>query len=59
MADKKFVGRCKPGKFPDQVEIGLTMADIQLLMDNLNEKGYTNVRINKGKESGKPYAEII
>ena len=57
--EKLFVGRCKPGKYPDQIEIGLTRDDIQKLFDALNEKGYTNVRINKGKDSGKPYAEII
>jgi len=40
-------------------KIGLTQADIDLLRANLNDKGYVNVRMNKGKESGKPYAEII
>lgn len=59
MADKNFVGRCKPGKYEDQVEIGFTRDDIQKLFDALNENGWTNLRVSKGKTSGKPYAEII
>lgn len=59
MADKKFIGRCKPGKYEDQVEIGLTRDDIEKLSNNLNEKGWVNVRVSKSKEKGTPYAEII
>jgi len=59
MTDKKFVGRCKPGKFPNQVEIGLTRDDIQKLLDNINEKGFINIRVSKSKDKGVPYAEII
>lgn len=59
MADKKFIGRTKEGKYPDQVEIGLQQKDIDLLIANINDKGYVNIRVNKGKESGKPYAEIV
>ncbi len=59
MADKKFIGRTKEGKYPDQVEIVLQQKDIDLLIANINDKGYVNIRVNKGKESGKPYAEIV
>ena len=59
MADKKFIGNTKAGKYPDQIEIGLQQKDIDLLQSSLNEKGWVNVRVNKGKESGKPYAEIV
>jgi len=31
MRDKKFVGRSKPGKYPEQVEIGLQQKDLDLL----------------------------
>jgi hypothetical protein len=59
MADKKFVGKTKLGKYPDQVEIGLQQKDIDLLQSNLSQSGWVNIRINKGKDSGKLYSEII
>lgn len=59
MADKKFIGNTKPGKYPDQVESGLQQKDIDLLQANLKDKGWVNIRVNKGKESGKPYIEIV
>lgn len=59
MSDKKFIGNCKPGKFPEQIEMGLRKEDVQFLMDNLNDKGWVNLRINKGRDSGKPYCEFI
>jgi hypothetical protein len=59
MADKKFVGRTKLGKYPDQVEIGLQQNDIDLLQANLSQSGWVNIRVNKGKDSGKLYSEII
>lgn len=58
MADKKFVGRSKSGKYPEQVEIGLQQKDIDLLQENM-KSGWVNIRVNKGKDSGKPYAEIV
>ena len=57
--EKNFVGRCKPGKYPDQIEIGFTKDDLDKMYAALNEKGWMNTRVNKGKESGKPYMEII
>lgn len=57
--DKKFVGRCKPGKYDGQVDVGFTRDDLKLLEQNLNGKGYVNCRVNRGKESGKPYMEIV
>jgi len=57
--EKKFVGRTKLGKYPDQVEIGLQQKDIDLLQANLSQSGWVNIRINKGKDSGKLYSEII
>lgn len=59
MADKTFVGNCKPGKYPDQVDIGFKADDLNLLISSLNERGYVNLRLNKGKESGKPYLELV
>lgn len=59
MADKKFIGKTKDGKYPDQIEIGLQQKDIDLLQANLSEKGWVNIRINKGRESGKLYSEVI
>lgn len=58
MADKKFIGRTKAGKYPDQIEIGLQQKDIDLLQQNL-KNGWVNIRANKGRESGKYYSEII
>jgi len=57
--EKKFIGNTKAGKYPDQVEIGLQLKDIDMLKASLNDKGWVNIRVNKGKESGKPYAEIV
>lgn len=57
--DKKFVGRCSNGKYDGQVEIGLTRDDLTLLTNSLNERGWVNIRVSKGRDSGKPYAEII
>ena len=59
MTEKIFIGNCKAGKFPDQVEIGFTKEHIDKLYAALNEKGWVNTRVNKGKESGKPYMEIV
>ena len=59
MADKKFVGRTSLGKYPDQIEIGLQQKDIDLLQSSLSEKGWVNIRVNKGKDSVKLYSEII
>ncbi len=61
MADKKFIGKCKPGKYPDQVEIRLTREHIQVLNEaiELSSSGWINLRINKGKDSGKPYCELL
>jgi hypothetical protein len=56
--EKVFVGRCKEGKYPDQIEIGLTKDDLLKLQENLSDKGWVNLRLNKGKTSGKPYLEI-
>jgi hypothetical protein len=57
--NKQFIGRCKAGKYENQVEIGFTIDDLRKLEESLNEKGWVNIRINKGKESGKVYAEIV
>lgn len=59
MEDKKFIGTTKAGKYPDQIEIGLQQKDIDLLQANLSEKGWVNIRINKGKDSGKLYSEVV
>ena len=59
MADKKFVGKTKEGKYPDQVEIGFQQKDLDLLQQSINEKGWVNIRVNKGRESGKYYTEIL
>jgi hypothetical protein len=59
MADKIFIGRCKAGKFPDQVDIGFTQKDIDALQANLNDKGWVNARVNKSRDKGTPYMEIV
>lgn len=58
MADKKFIGKTKEGKYPNQIEIGLQQKDIDLLQANLNN-GWVNIRVNKGKDSGKLYSEVV
>jgi len=58
MADKKFIGKTKEGKYPDQIEIGIQQKDIDLLQANL-KNGWVNIRINKGRESGKLYSEVV
>jgi hypothetical protein len=57
--EKIFIGRCVTGKYPDQVDIGFTQEHIDKLTQHLNEKGWVNCRVNKGKDSGKPYMEIV
>jgi hypothetical protein len=57
--DKQFIGRCKAGKYENQIEIGFTIDDLRKLKESLNDKGWVNIRVNKGKESGKVYAEIV
>ena len=61
MADKKFIGKTKLGKYPDQVEIGIQQKDIDLLQQSLTNggTGWTNIRVNKGKDSGKLYSEVV
>ena len=59
MADKIFIGNCKAGKYPDQVDVGFNKEHIDKLYAALNDKGWVNVRVNKGKDSGKPYMEIV
>lgn len=61
MADKKFIGKTKLGKYPDQVEIGIQQKDIDLLQKELDSKGtgWVNIRMNKGKDSGKLYSEVV
>ena len=56
--DKKFVGSCKDGKYPDQVLIGLQRKDLDELIANINDRGWVNIRLSKSK-AGKPYTEII
>ncbi len=60
-ATKKFIGRSKLGKYENQVDIGLQQKDIDLLEESLRNggTGWVNIRVNKGKDSGKPYAEIV
>jgi len=59
--EKKFIGKTKLGKYPDQVEIGIQQKDIDLLQKELdaNGTGWTNIRVNKGKDSGKLYSEGV
>lgn len=62
MADEKdFIGYCKPGKYDDQVEIGLSPEHIKRIvaMGASSEKGWCNLRLSKGKDSGKPYMVIL
>ena len=59
MADKIFIGNCKAGKYPDQVDIGFNKEHLDKMYAALNDKGWMNVRVNKGKDSGKPYMEIV
>lgn len=59
MNEKKFIGRCKPGKFENQVDVGIKREDLEFLLNNLNADGWVNLRLNKGKDSGKPYIEFV
>lgn len=61
MATKNFIGNCKPGKYPEQVDIGLKIDDVQKLLEAVQSSstGWVNLRLSKGKESGKPYMELL
>lgn len=61
MSDKpapKFVGNVKAGKFEDTFDIGFSRDHLQFMMEHLNDKGWVNIRMSKGKISGKPYMAI-
>ena len=56
--DKLLIGNAKPGKYPDQYDIGLNKSDLEKLSQNVNEKGWVNIRLAKSK-AGKMYIEIL
>ena len=59
--EKEFIGYCKPGKYEDQVDIGLSPEHIKRIneLSKQSEKGWVNFRLAKGKTSGKPYMEVV
>ena len=52
MNEKKYVGnsRNQEGKFGEIQKISFSRKDLQLMMDNLNEKGYINLNRIAKKE---------
>jgi len=57
--DKVFVGstRVKQGKYGQIINIGLNQKDLNLLSENLNERGWVNINL-LGKKDGGMYAEL-
>jgi hypothetical protein len=53
--EKKYVGSSKniQGKFGEIQKISFSKKDLQLMMDNLNEKGYVNLNRVAKKETDK------
>jgi hypothetical protein len=53
--EKKYVGSSKniEGKFGEIQKISFSQKDLQLMMDNLNEKGYINLNRIAKKETDK------
>jgi hypothetical protein len=52
MSEKKYVGnsRNQQGKYGEIQKISFSRKDLQLMMDNLNEKGYINLNRIEKKE---------
>lgn len=57
--DKIFVGstRVKNAKYGDIINIGFNEKDINLLKENINERGWVNINL-KSKKAGGYYAEL-
>jgi len=58
-ADAKFVGMVEFKEFQwgNVTAVGFTREHLQLMMDNLNDKGWVNVEFKKSK-AGKPHGMI-
>ena len=57
---KKFVGNVGPKttQFGEMYILGFNKDDIRILQDNLNERGWINVAVKKGRK-GSWYMEIL
>ena len=56
---KLFVFRCKPGKFPDTIQVDYNQSDLDLMQEMLDtEKAYGRIYINRSRKTGSPYAEV-
>jgi hypothetical protein len=57
--DKIFVGstRVKNAKYGEIINVGFNEKDINLLKENLNERGWVNINL-KSKKAGGYYAEL-
>jgi len=58
--EKIYVGRVetKENKFGDlETKIGLTAENLQVLTENLSERGWVNLTLKTTKE-GKPYLQV-
>lgn len=57
--DKIFVGstRVKNAKYGDIINVGFNQKDLDLLKNNLNERGWVNINL-KSKKDGGFYAEL-
>ena len=57
--DKIFVGstRVKEGKYGQIINVGFSQKDIDLLSNNLNERGWVNINL-LSKRDGGMYAEL-
>jgi hypothetical protein len=55
MSEKKYVGSSRniQGKFGEIQKISFSRKDLELMMDNLNEKGYINLNRIEKKEVDK------
>ena len=57
--EKVFVGstRVKEGRYGQIINVGFSQKDLDLLTNNLNERGWVNINL-LGKKDGGMYAEL-
>ena len=55
MADKIYVGngKSRTTEYGDKMGLSFSKADLEVMMNNLNEKGYINLNLNERKETWK------
>jgi len=53
MADKIYVGngKSRTTEYGDKMGLSFSKADLEVMINNLNEKGYINLNLNERKET--------